>query len=200
MNEPDLDEYCQKIVAVLTLMSHERRFNMLHRFLNDHGTKISKPTLSAHLKHLTEREIVLRKQVGIQEVIYEMNYKRFRNLGAASEITRDIVSKFYQQEKEFRSLPIGKKIDYLHSLSVLQSLMILRLEVLAISKPKDQFEHSLSQYNLIMHFGTIRNWLLDELRNNPCELEQATGELSDLADHYIKMLFPSESATQDRLS
>lgn len=192
MNEPILDEYCKKIVSVLTLIDQDYRFNALCKFLNDHGIKISKPTLSEHLKHLTKQRIVLRKQKGIQEVSYTMNFERFKKLSAASGITKDVVTRFFQQEREYRRLPIGKKIDRYHVLTVLQSLMLLKLEILAISKPENQFEYSLAHYVTIQHFMTIQNWLLDELRKNPSELEQATQELQDLTDRYMKIVFKTK--------
>ena len=68
MKEITLDSYCQKIISVLLLMRQEYRFNQLYRFLNEHGVKISKPTLAEHLKHLTEIGILLRKVEGIQKV------------------------------------------------------------------------------------------------------------------------------------
>lgn len=200
MNEPILDEYCKKIVTVLAMINQDYRFNALYKFLNNHGTKISKPTLSEHLKHLTKQRIVLRKQKGIQEVSYAMNFERFEKLDAASEITRGIVTRFFQQERDYRRLPISKKIDHYHALTVLQSLILLKLEILAISKPENQFENSLSHYVTIQHFMTIQNWLLDEIRKNPLELEQATHELQDLVEHYMKILFktkPSHARTRE---
>ncbi len=40
-----------------------------------------------------------------------------------------------------------------------------------------------------MHFETIRNLLLDELRKNPKEIEQAMKELEDLGDRYGKIIY-----------
>lgn len=189
MDEPILDDYCKKIMIVLTMMNQDFRFNALCKFLNDHGTKISKPTLSEHLKHLTKQRIVLRKQKGIQEVSYAMNSEMLEKLTAASKITRDVVTRFFQQEKAYRALPVSKKVDRYHVLTVLQSLMLLKLEMLAISKPENQFEYSLSHYVTIQHFMTMQNWLLDELRKSPSQLDQAAKELQGLTDHYMEMLF-----------
>jgi DNA-binding HxlR family transcriptional regulator len=77
MEEPPLDEYCKKILAILLLLRRKIRFNELYRFLNQHGVKISKPTLSEHLKHLTKLKILVRQEEGIQKVTYRINSERF---------------------------------------------------------------------------------------------------------------------------
>ena len=197
MNEPDLDRYCKKIITVLTLLQQEYRFNTLHRFLNKHGTRISKPTLSEHLKHLVKQEIVLRKQIGVQEVTYAMNFERFTKLGEASKITKDIVARFFKEEERYKSFPMSEKVDLFYVATVIESLMLLKLELLAISKPENQFEHSLSHYNVMMHFETIRNWLLDELRKNPKEVEQAMKELEDLADQLGKTMYATNKPLRE---
>jgi DNA-binding HxlR family transcriptional regulator len=193
MNEPELDEYCRKIVAVLTLLQQDYRFNELHRFLNKHGTKISKVTLSQHLKHLIKLELVLRVQKDIQEVYYSVNFERFGTLKAASEATQETVKKFYQQERSFRAQPVSAKIDSYHVLTVLESLMLFKLELLAISEPERQFEHTLSHYVTVRHFMTIQDWLLEEFRKNPSGIENAKKELQNLVDRYMKTLFKTNS-------
>lgn len=189
MKEPVLDEYCQKILAVLLLMREDYRFNELFRFLNKNGVKLSKPTLSEHLKHLCQQEILIRQEAGVQKVIYKVNFSRFSELDEASDISQDFVTRFYQQEKHFKSLPIDRKIDYYHSLTVLQSLLLFKLALLEIAKPDKQFEYSLASHSTIQHFGTIRTWLLDDLRKNPELVDQAMKELADLVARYDKVLF-----------
>jgi hypothetical protein len=146
-----------------------------------------------HLKHLTQHDILLRQEKGKQKVIYQVNFQRFKKLDAASEITQDIVTRFFQQEKHFKSLPISRKIDYYHSLTVLQSLLLFKLDLLSISKPDKQFENSLATYSTIQHFSTIKKWLLDDLSEKPELIKQATKELADLVDHYEKVLFTKDS-------
>jgi len=184
MKELFLDEYCKKILAVLLLMREDYRFNELFRFLNRNGVKVSKPTLSEHLKHLCHQDILIRQEEGIQKVIYRVNFNRFRKLDEASNISQEIVTRFYQQEKHFKSLPLDRKIDYYNSLTVLQSLLLFKLDLLEIAKPDKQFEYSLASYSTLQHFGTIKNWLLDDFRKNPELIDQATKELEDLLARY----------------
>jgi len=189
MEEPPLDEYCKKILTVLLLMRKKFRFNELYKFLNGHGVKISKPTLSEHLKHLVKQEILVRQEEGVQKVTYRVNFEWLDRLDEVSSITEEIVTRHYQQKKKYESLPINEQIDYFHSLTVLQSLMLLKLEILSISHPDKQFEYSMSHYSMIQHFGTIKNWFLEILKQNPEKLEQATKELVDLTEYYITTLF-----------
>jgi len=189
MKELFLDEYCKKILAVLLLMPEDYRFNKLFRFLNKNGVKISKPTLSVHLKHLCQEDILIRQEEGIQKVIYKVNFDKFKKLDEASDISQDIVTRFYQQEKHFESLPLDRKIDYYHSLTVIQSLILFKLDLLEIAKPDKQFEYSLASYSTLQHFGTIKNWLIDCLRKKPELVDQAIKELEDLVTRYEKVLF-----------
>jgi hypothetical protein len=132
---------------------------------------------------------VLRDEKDILQVYYSMNFDRFKTLKAASEATQETVKKFYQQERYLRAQPVSVKIDSYHVLTVLESLMLFRLELLAVSEPERQFEHSLSHYVTVQHFMTMQSWLLDELRKNPIELENAKKELQNLIDRYMKILF-----------
>jgi len=189
MEEPPLDEYCKKILSILLLLRKKTRFNELYRFLNQHGVKISKPTLSEKLKRLTKLEILVRQEEGTQKVTYRINFERFEKLDENSKRTQELVTRHYQQEKMYKSLPVGRKIDLFHTITILQSLMLLKLEILSISHPDKKFEYSLSHYSTVQHFGTIKTLLLDNIRDNPEELEQAIKELEDLNNRYMKIFF-----------
>ena len=184
-----LDEYCKKILAVLLLMREDYRFNQLFRFLNKNGVKVSKPTLSVHLKHLCQANILIRQEEGIQKVIYKVNSDRFKILYEATDISQDIVARVFRQQKHFESLPLDRKIELYHSLTVIQSLILFKLDLLEIAKPDKQFEYSLALYSTLQHFGAIKNWLIDFLRKEPELLDQATKELEDIVTRYEKFLF-----------
>lgn len=150
---------------------------------------ISKPTLSEHLKHLTKLEILVRQEEGIQKVTYRISFERLEKLDENSKRIQEILTRHFQQEKMYKSLPIGRKIDLFHTLMILQSLMLFKLEILSISNPEKEFEYSLSHYSTVQHFGIIKNLLLNNIRDNPEELEQATKELADLNDRYMEIFF-----------
>jgi len=174
----------------MNIAEEKIRFNELYRMLNHSGVKISKPTLSEHLTHLTKQKILLRKKEGIQKVTYRVNFERFEKLDKSSDITRELVIRHYQNEKRYKSLPITEQVDYVHGLMVLQELMLLKLEMLYIFKPKKKFEYTLSHFSAVQHFGIFKKWFLDNLREKPEELkEEATKALTSLTDHYLKVFF-----------
>ncbi len=129
---------------------------------------------------------LIRYEEGIQKIIYKANYDRFNELAGANEISQDVVTKFFLQREHFKSLPIDRKMDCLHGVAVLQSLLLLKLELLAISKPDKQFEYSITTQLTIQHFDRIRNWIIETIRDNPELVKQATKELIELVDQEEK--------------
>jgi hypothetical protein len=49
------------------------RFNEIYDVLRDKGIKLTKPTLSEHLKHLTKNKWLTRKVTGFQSVTYTLH-------------------------------------------------------------------------------------------------------------------------------
>jgi hypothetical protein len=64
-----LDDYCSAILMLLW-KKKEMRFNEIYRALKNKGVRLSKPTLSEHLKHLSKEKWVKRKVRGVQNVTY----------------------------------------------------------------------------------------------------------------------------------
>lgn len=186
MDQLRLDEYCKKILSILLLIREKIRFNELYRTLNQHGVKISRPTLSEHLRHLTKQKILMRRREGKQKVTYRVNFERFEKLDKATEITKELVIQHYRNEKKLKSFPMNKQVGHIHSLMVLQELLLLKLEMLYIFEPHKKFEHTLSHFSLVQHFGIFKKWFLDNLRENPKKFkEEATEAIVDLVDYYL---------------
>jgi len=74
---PELDYYCRSILLHLIVIGKKIRFNDLHKLLAEKGVALAKPTLSKHLKHLTQEKLVVRKVEDVQKVTYEINHKIF---------------------------------------------------------------------------------------------------------------------------
>lgn len=67
-----LDDVCSCIYV--SLLHGELRFNELYRTVRKFKVvSISKPTLSAHLKHLLERGLVQRRVEDVQNVVYKLS-------------------------------------------------------------------------------------------------------------------------------
>ncbi|MBS7620074.1 hypothetical protein KEJ21_05460, partial [Candidatus Bathyarchaeota archaeon] len=62
-----LDDYCSNIFLEI-IIREKIRFNQLHKNLLALGVKLSKPTLSEHLKHLLARDLITRKVEEAQNV------------------------------------------------------------------------------------------------------------------------------------
>ena len=70
-----LDDICHEIF--LTIWAYKKmRFNELLRALKKLDIQITQPTLTEHLQHLTEMELVI-KQVGIQQRVIHAHPGRF---------------------------------------------------------------------------------------------------------------------------
>ena len=67
-----LDDYWSAIL-ILLWRGREMRFNEIYRALKIKGIKLSKPTLSEHLKHLQKKKWITRKANGTQNVSYKLH-------------------------------------------------------------------------------------------------------------------------------
>ena len=109
-----LDDICVEIF--FTLMAYKRlRFNELHRYLKMFGTKISKPTLIEHLKHLKKQKLISRKREAFQNVSYGLTDE----INSLLDIPEEDVKKWVENliegknlSKKFRLLPFDVKEYY----------------------------------------------------------------------------------------
>ena len=134
-----VDATCDKILAFFVASGKKMRFNELFRSLNRFGFKISKPTLSEHLKHLTKKKILKRKKKGKQNISYEFNWERFKHLHEAREDNETL--KAYLKSKETQqSIPLDDQLIYVTAILSLRNLHHLRLCVLVTLEPEHAFE------------------------------------------------------------
>jgi predicted transcriptional regulator len=87
-----LDDYCSEILKIFW-RTESMRFNEVYRALIDRGMKISKPTLTEHLKHLTKKKWLSRRVTGFQSVTYTLHGDILKNRHQSST-TKDILEKF----------------------------------------------------------------------------------------------------------
>ena len=102
----EMDEYCIKIIQFFLTTMQRYRFNELYRAISEAGARMSRPTLSEHLKHLVKQELVERKVEGVQTVTYTLNYGKFFNLKEIMELPDNMLEK----QKEFNASPIDEQI------------------------------------------------------------------------------------------
>jgi DNA-binding HxlR family transcriptional regulator len=136
------DEVCTKIF--LTLFAEnisgiaKMRFNKLHDRLAELGLEMPKSTLSDHLKHLTEVEMVIRKVEDVQKVSYAINMKGIANLKEAIERTIENKKLFDRERKKFFSEPLEDQINDILFSSFYTTL--LRLKHWILYKTYGKFE------------------------------------------------------------
>ena len=97
----ELDDICHEIF--FTLMAYKKlRFNELLRALKKLGIKITQPTLSEHLPHLIEKELIERKEEGFQNVSYSLTEEIWSLLEVSQE---DIEEWVKDLEKSGKPIP-----------------------------------------------------------------------------------------------
>lgn len=107
--------------------------NELHKLLN-----FPKPTLSVHLKHLTQEKIVKRTVVDAQNVTYEIDRKNFTSFLERANLAKEFLEYGEEQKRIFESMSLSEKIVYIYQVMVLRDLSQLKAEIkLAVDKSQD---------------------------------------------------------------
>jgi DNA-binding HxlR family transcriptional regulator len=104
------DDYCEKILVIMTFYKKSYHFGELLRELKSKNMEMSEPTLSSHLNHLINAGCITRKKdEGTQFVTYSLDPVGFiKAVEIASEIKnksqllrdRDITKKFFSLTEE----------------------------------------------------------------------------------------------------
>jgi len=159
--EKEINEYCKKILMVLTMYG-KLRFNELHRTLTKCNAKMSKPTLIKHLNHLLKKEIIQRDEEDKQRVSYELNLKKLKQLQEVKKINQEIL----KNEKEFKSMSLNQQIDFTIFILTISELLYLKLTILNILEPENKLQNYYS-YNIIRIFYNIYTvWLSDSCKDS----------------------------------
>lgn len=168
---PYLDDTCQKLFSALFIRSMRKeepiRFNKLYDYLNEkdeYGNvkvfKISKPTLSLHLNHLVEKELIKRTQVAKQHVEYSFHDDKWLHLKEFAEDQMKF-KKFFEEEREsFDSDTPLAQVGHVGFVLVLRSLIQLKCEMLKIIEPENQFEYNTRILSYSTLWDNFRKWLL----------------------------------------
>ena len=140
---PELDHYCSRILLHLIVNGKKIRFNYLHKSLIKNGVLLAKPTLSKHLKHLTQEKLVVRKVEDVQKVTYEVNHKKFRDF---EENVKSIVKSrklLVQEEQVFNSKSLDDQINIVLEKMTIRNLRQLKTHIELELNPSKKWEKSL---------------------------------------------------------
>lgn len=166
MSELDsLDKTCEKIFLFLGLTQRKLGFNDLYRSLDKSGFRISKPTLSEHLKHLTEKKVLIKKRVGTQKVSYEINWDNFQHLLKSLEKGRKMKEKFLD-DGNYIKLSIEEQMILTNYTMSYVTLEQLRLSILSILKPENKFEYNLELMFIWRYFDLYKSVLLEFVKED----------------------------------
>lgn len=131
---PTLDENCQKIILTLITIGEKIRFNKLHDLLGQQGVELPKSSLTIHLGHLADKDLVIRKLEGVQNVSYEVNHEKFSNQSMKrinDELRRieELRSSTDEKKRAFYSEPIDKQVKIVLDDIILRTLQQLKMRI-----------------------------------------------------------------------
>lgn len=140
---PELDYYCRRILLHLIVNSKKIRFNDLHKSLAENGVGLAKPTLSKHLKHLTQEKLVVRKVEDVQNVTYEVNHKIFRDLEENVKLAVKSRKLIAEEDQIFDSKSIDDQINIVLEKMTIRNLRQLKTNIELELNPSKKWEKSL---------------------------------------------------------
>jgi DNA-binding HxlR family transcriptional regulator len=143
----ELDDICHEIF--FTLMAYKKlRFNELLRALKKLGIKITQPTLSEHLTHLIEKELIERKEEGFQNVSYRLT----EEINSLLEVSQEDIEEWVKDlEKSGKPIPPITKI-----VTSMKSGVKNYYNNLSEEKIEKEIDRELNQ---------VLKYFLDELKN-----------------------------------
>jgi DNA-binding HxlR family transcriptional regulator len=154
---PEMDDHCKKIFVALILGNDKLRFTELHQVLVAMGYKISRPTLSQHLKHLTRDGLVTRKVEDVKNVSYSV-VKDFMMLKPlvekATKRFNEDREDYYSMSPEDQTLEVNRQIIF-KNLFQLEARIAFSSE----GKPQDSFT---IMYLEMPYFRRYEDWLVNK--------------------------------------
>jgi DNA-binding transcriptional ArsR family regulator len=180
----EFDEHCKKIFAFLVLNDVPVNFNKLFRALNDSNYKISKPTLSAHLKHLLKHKVIKKKKDGKQKIAYSINYEKVDNLQFHKDFSKT-AEKIIKSKENFNSFDVPEKITYVSFILMIIELNRLKNEIRSVLEPERRFEATLAFLFVKSYLERFRMYLLQTCVNSKEDAQKALVEI-DLLEQKMR--------------
>jgi hypothetical protein len=178
--EKELDEYCEKILAVLWITEKPTRFNDLHNFITKEVKfKMSRPTLIERLNHLKKEKAILQKKKGKQNVTYELNWKKLEQLQKAKQNYNTVLEQIVSNNK---SLTLEQLIGKITELGIIAELYYIKHRILILTEPENKFQHLLT-YSLIRKLYNIP---IDDLVKMWTKSKEDSQSVIKLLDEQIK--------------
>lgn len=184
-----VDETCDKLLGYFVARDIKIRFNELHRALNGLNYRMSRPTLSKHLKHLVNDKMLKRNEEGTQNVSYEFNWDRFKHLREARKESETVKS-YLKNKKHFHTLPLDDQVDYVNIILLIRNMHQLKFILLAILEPKNAFDYSLQYMMNQRYLQTFNNWFIQNCKENKEEIRaKALPKIEETIEKFMSVLF-----------
>ncbi len=192
----DLDNRCKDLLTFFLARSLNKlepiRYGDLLQTLKKSGLKISRPTLTEHLKHLTGLKLVTRTEITRANVTYHLNRESGRHLEGYHTMHEKITEFIRKNREILDSGYVDDHIDNLLRFLVLRQLYQIKYEVLKFNEPEKEFEYNiriLTDWNLWKHF--IEGYFLSKARDDENYRENALISIQDLINNVETQNFQS---------
>ena len=194
----ELDETCKNIFQYLLMRNMTGlgpiRYNDLLENLKEKGLKISRPTLSEHLRHLVEKEIVTRTEVSRANVNYSVNDDRGRPIRDFIERNEKYKRVIDENKDRFFSDSVREQVSHLNIILVVRSLEQLKYEVLKLLEPENSFEYNLQIMSIWTLWDYYTNWFLSSLKDRDrSDKEDVVADIEDMIEKYLDITFEAEN-------
>jgi DNA-binding transcriptional ArsR family regulator len=177
-----LDQACRTIFGYFAAtMGEKTRFNDLFRKMNALGYKMSRPTLSEHLKHLTKMELLKREEEATQRVTYRLNGEKWANLKETIRRRNEFYQIITKAEKEFKSYPIKTQLNLVFQIIAWRDLYTLKKQIVWEIDQKTNFETQLELLLLSKpSFREFERWIIEECKDDETFRTKMYEEIDDL--------------------
>jgi predicted nucleotidyltransferase len=190
-----LDDICIDLLVTFLVEKKHFRFNEFHRFLNNKGYKISKPTLILHLRHLIDKKLVERTIVDKQNITYDFNRKTWVGLEEFVESRTKFIKHFEEERKSFDSDTPFAQVSHVYIVLILRGLFQLKYEMLKIAEPDKEFQHNLDITLYRDIWQNFVRWLLENFKTNDKKYRKEVLDIiEELIVKYRDMAFSPNKA------
>lgn len=170
MSIKELDEHCKKLLVTFITSNKKWHFN---DFLDKYGhprtpLQFTKPTLSKHLDHLEELNLITKKKEDKQRITYEANWRKLGYLHKTVE-SQNALKRITENQKTFESFPIEEQVIFLTNALSLRNLQELELEILNTLEPRKNFEYSVQYAITHQFFDLFKRGFMEKLGQTTSE-------------------------------
>lgn len=193
------DRYCLNIFSFLAANNKKIRFNKMYKQLNIFGAKMSKPTLIEHLKHLIEKDYILREKEDKQKVTYQINSKKFEKLYESIELKKTLNLQIKNREI-FKSMSLKDQIAFVANLETMEALINLQLNVTSFLEPEAESINNFASVLIRRLYSNYRRWLLEYCKTSKEMSEKAYNLLGKGVKECNALLFDQIDETPKELN